>query len=226
MMRISQMAAARRAVSSAIDRLTSMTSRANSSFSFKMNSNNIDVLRAPQDFYNKLLESCQQAERRIEFATLYIGTGQLEQDLMASIQAAASRGVEVHLLSDYTRSTRGRPNASCDMAVPLVKMGGMCSYYHTPALRGWKKQLLRSPFNEVVGLQHMKIYIIDDTTIISGANLEKAYFTTRVDRCVRWLSSCLSILKAACSVRISVRLLCCELALPLDPQVFWMIIHA
>ena len=40
--------------------------------------------------------------------------------------------------------------------------------YHTPNLRGILKALCPERFNEVMGLQHMKIYLFDDDVLISG----------------------------------------------------------
>jgi CDP-diacylglycerol--glycerol-3-phosphate 3-phosphatidyltransferase len=40
--------------------------------------------------------------------------------------------------------------------------------YNTPQLRGGLKRLLIPPFNEVVGLQHAKLYVFDDVTVVSG----------------------------------------------------------
>ena len=54
--------------------------------------------------------------------------------------------------------------------------------YHTPYLRSWFKRVLPYKLNELIGLQHCKIYIFDNTVIISGANLSKDYFTNRQDR--------------------------------------------
>uniref|UniRef100_A0A6A7FQ07 CDP-diacylglycerol--glycerol-3-phosphate 3-phosphatidyltransferase n=1 Tax=Hirondellea gigas TaxID=1518452 RepID=A0A6A7FQ07_9CRUS len=56
------------------------------------------------------------------------------------------------------------------------------SLFHTPELRGFLKWLLPQRWNEVVGLQHMKLYIFDDALLISGANLSADYFTQRQDR--------------------------------------------
>lgn len=42
--------------------------------------------------------------------------------------------------------------------------------------------LLPSPINEAVGVFHMKAYVIDDTLILSGANLSEEYFVNRHDR--------------------------------------------
>ena len=40
--------------------------------------------------------------------------------------------------------------------------------YHTPALPSPWHRLIPSPFNEVVGLTHLKVYLWDDEVIISG----------------------------------------------------------
>ncbi len=71
------------------------------------------------------------------------------------------------------------------MLLPLVQSySHQCSihFYHTPALRGLLKKILPERWNEIVGLQHMKIYIFDDSLLISGANLSHDYFTNRQDR--------------------------------------------
>ena len=41
------------------------------------------------------------------------------------------------------------------------------------------RKVLPQRWNEVVGLQHCKVYIFDDSEIISGANLSSDYFTDR-----------------------------------------------
>lgn len=44
------------------------------------------------------------------------------------------------------------------------------------------KRKLPVRWNEVVGVQHCKVYIFDDQLILSGANLSNTYFTVRQDR--------------------------------------------
>ena len=71
------------------------------------------------------------------------------------------------------------------MLLPLIQSHeSRCSvhFYHTPALRGYLKSILPERWNEIIGLQHMKIYIFDNTLLISGANLSQDYFTNRQDR--------------------------------------------
>lgn len=54
--------------------------------------------------------------------------------------------------------------------------------YHTPNLTGLRKRYIPKRINEGWGLQHMKLYGIDDEIILSGANLSRDYFTNRQDR--------------------------------------------
>lgn len=54
--------------------------------------------------------------------------------------------------------------------------------YHTPNLTGLRKKYIPRRINEGWGLQHMKLYGMDDEIIMSGANLSSDYFTNRQDR--------------------------------------------
>jgi len=54
--------------------------------------------------------------------------------------------------------------------------------YHTPNLTGLRKKIVPKRVNEGWGLQHMKLYGVDDEIIMSGANLSSDYFTNRQDR--------------------------------------------
>ena len=42
------------------------------------------------------------------------------------------------------------------------------SLYHTPDLRGLLRLLMPQRFNETIGVQHIKVYLFDDSVIISG----------------------------------------------------------
>lgn len=54
--------------------------------------------------------------------------------------------------------------------------------FHTPNLTGLRKKVVPRRINEGWGLQHMKLYGVDDELIMSGANLSSDYFTNRQDR--------------------------------------------
>ncbi|XP_011866844.1 PREDICTED: CDP-diacylglycerol--glycerol-3-phosphate 3-phosphatidyltransferase, mitochondrial isoform X2 [Vollenhovia emeryi] len=155
---------------------------------FPVNGSKVTVIYKPQVFYSTLLEKCRHAKRRITLASLYLGTGTLETELVNVIEQAVSTNggnVQVRILLDYMRASRGKQN-SRKMLEPLLKgkCGDHCKVflYHTPKLRGVMKAAIPDRFNELVGLQHMKLYMIDNDLIISGANLSNDYFTNRQDR--------------------------------------------
>ncbi|XP_063980879.1 CDP-diacylglycerol--glycerol-3-phosphate 3-phosphatidyltransferase, mitochondrial [Diachasmimorpha longicaudata] len=155
---------------------------------FPVNGAKITVIHEPSVFYSTLLERCKKAERRISLASLYLGTQKLEGDLVKAIKTSmdcTNGAVKINILLDYMRGSRGKVN-SRTMLLPLLdgKSSENCKlfFYHTPQLRGISKAVIPHRFNELIGLQHMKIYICDDSLIISGANLSNDYFTNRQDR--------------------------------------------
>lgn len=154
---------------------------------FPVDGSKISVINEPQDFYNAVLERASAAKFRIMLASLYLGIGKLETDLVKSIEhnMKENGSLQVDILLDYTRGTRGKHNSKT-MLMPLIQNSKNCrlSLYHTPVLRGITKKLAPARWNELLGLQHMKLYLFDDTVIMSGANLSNDYFTNRQDRYV------------------------------------------
>lgn len=105
-------------------------------------------------------------------ASLYLGTGGLEQALVEQVSTALERKKELRcqFLLDHLRGTRGSPN-SCSLLQSIVKRyhpRASLSLYHTPNFRGLRKKLFPERFNEGMGLQHMKVFVIDNTVIITG----------------------------------------------------------
>ncbi|KAI9721352.1 MAG: CDP-diacylglycerol--glycerol-3-phosphate 3-phosphatidyltransferase [Chrysothrix sp. TS-e1954] len=95
--------------------------------------------------------------------------------------------VSISILTDALRGTREAPEPSCaSLLAPLVSEFGSdrveIRMFHTPNLTGIKKRILPKRINEGWGLQHMKLYGVDDELIMSGANLSSDYFTNRQDR--------------------------------------------
>ncbi|XP_075209993.1 phosphatidylglycerophosphate synthase 1 [Lycorma delicatula] len=154
--------------------------------SFGVNGDQISILQKPEDFYHTLLEQCKNAKRRIYIASLYLGTGNLEKRLVDTLSARLNElgeRLQVNILLDANRGSRGLEN-SRTMLTPLIKSYPHCrvSLFHTPALRGPLRFLLPPRYNELIGLQHIKLYLFDDSVIVSGANLSHDYFTNRQDR--------------------------------------------
>ena len=74
------------------------------------------------------------------------------------------------LVLDYLRGSRGGHNSRSMVQALVNEFDGrfqLC-LYHTPNLRGFLKWIGPERFNEVMGLQHMKVYIFDNNLIISG----------------------------------------------------------
>ncbi|XP_043924098.1 CDP-diacylglycerol--glycerol-3-phosphate 3-phosphatidyltransferase, mitochondrial [Protopterus annectens] len=159
---------------------------------FLISSSQVKVLFSPAEFYNTMKDSIKVAKKRVVMASLYLGTGSLEQELVNCLQQALELSVQenqisslrVSVLLDFTRGSRGKKN-SRTMLLPLLKKFPdqiRISLYHTPDLRGILKLLMPERFNETIGLQHIKVYLFDDDVILSGANLSDSYFTNRQDR--------------------------------------------
>ena len=148
----------------------------------------VRVIYKPDIFYQTLLEKAKHAKCRITIASLYLGTGKLETDFVQSIETALTNStnsnLEVKILLDANRGSRGEVNSRTTL-LPLVKSYSnqvKVHLYHTPALNGVLKSVMPERWNEIIGLQHMKLYLFDDSLLISGANLSNDYFTNRQDR--------------------------------------------
>ncbi|TDG49965.1 hypothetical protein AWZ03_003475 [Drosophila navojoa] len=153
---------------------------------FPLRGEQIQVIHEPHHFYQTLIQRIAQAKKRIVLASLYLGTGQLESSFVQTLRHSlkAESSLRLNVLLDFTRGTRGVANSKT-MLLPLVREFGeqvQFSLYHTPDLRGMTKRFAPPRWNELFGLQHMKVYLFDDAVIISGANLSNDYFTNRQDR--------------------------------------------
>lgn len=156
------------------------------STSFKFRRGEIEILNDPSCFYNTLKQKISNAQDRVFLATLYIG--KTEDELISCVGDALENNpkLKVYFLLDGIRGTRESPsNCSAQLLAKLAKSHSdrvQIRLYQTPSYIGWKKALIPNRFNEGLGLQHMKIYGVDDEVILSGANLSDDYFTNRQDR--------------------------------------------
>jgi CDP-diacylglycerol--glycerol-3-phosphate 3-phosphatidyltransferase len=118
---------------------------------------------------------------------LYIG--KTEHELISTIRTALANNpkLRVSFVTDSLRGTRETPEpSSASLLAPLISEFGPerveIRMYHTPNLTGLRKKYIPKRINEGWGLQHMKLYGVDDEIIMSGANLSSDYFTNRQDR--------------------------------------------
>ncbi|KAL1608118.1 CDP-diacylglycerol--glycerol-3-phosphate 3-phosphatidyltransferase [Paraconiothyrium brasiliense] len=153
---------------------------------FEVQPEQIEILKTPSEFYETLKDRISKAQTRIYLSTLYIG--KTEHDLISTIRTSLRRNpdLRVSFLTDALRGTRETPNASCaSLLAPLITEFGPrveVRMFHTPNLTGIRKKVVPKRINEGWGLQHMKLYGVDDEIIMSGANLSTDYFTNRQDR--------------------------------------------
>lgn len=141
--------------------------------SFDLRGEQINIIKTPSEFYETLKDRIRNARKRIFLSTLYIGKS--ERELIETLQEALRKNPELKLsiLTDALRGTREAPNPSCaSLLAPLVTEFGAdrveIRMYHTPNLTGLRKQYIPKRINEGWGLQHMKLYGVDDEIIMSG----------------------------------------------------------
>nr|CCA18642.1 unnamed protein product [Albugo laibachii Nc14] len=160
---------------------------ASSNRRFQLVGDEITVLTSPRAFYECLLENISTAERRISMSSLYLGTGDLERKLVKCLhdRLGANPNLQAHIVLDYARAQRNGPtNSSVGLLLPLLEAFPRqvkLFLYRMPQLEGWKR-MVPSPWNEIFGVSHSKVYVADNKVIISGANLSEEYFSNRQDR--------------------------------------------
>ncbi|KAF2844371.1 CDP-diacylglycerol-glycerol-3-phosphate 3-phosphatidyltransferas-like protein [Plenodomus tracheiphilus IPT5] len=154
---------------------------------FEIQPDQLQILQTPTEFYETLRSKISKAQNRIYLSTLYIG--KTEHELIATIRTALQNNPKLHVsfLTDALRGTRETPEpSSASLLTPLISEFGPerveVRMYHTPNLTGLRKKYIPKRINEGWGLQHMKLYGVDDEIIMSGANLSSDYFTNRQDR--------------------------------------------
>ncbi|PPQ92572.1 hypothetical protein CVT25_007264 [Psilocybe cyanescens] len=158
---------------------------------FPIPASSIRILTEPSQFYMTLLDMINQAERRIFLSSLYIGS---EEGELISALARRLREIptlKLDLLLDLNRSTRPGRDSTANILLPLLQEFPArvnVSMFRSPSLRGLLAKVVPPRFNEGWGTWHAKIYGVDDNVMISGANLNKSYFTNRQDRYLHFSS--------------------------------------
>lgn len=177
------------------------TSSSPSAPHFTVPASHIQPLSTPSQFYDTLLKGCSSAQSRISLASLYVGTGHLEQQLVQCIaDSAAARGpaMQVAIQMDYNRClrdlSRGKAgfqgySSSAQLLLELLRRDLHCARVDCgltllPQHRGLLGKLLGQRWVEGLGVFHLKAYAWDNTVLLSGANLSSDYFTNRQDRYV------------------------------------------
>eukprot|EP01079_Euglenida_sp_SAG-EU17-18_P003923 gene3923-4292_t len=157
----------------------------------------VSLLSAPSDFLDTLKSMCLSAKTRIVLAALYLGTTAKDTELVA---LSANVSLTLLVILDNNRAWRGShqgdlvATSSVTLLAPLVREFGtrvqICLYQSPlpsksylgiplPAqLLAWLPRMAK----EMFGVFHMKVFVADDSILLSGANLSDLYFVNRQDR--------------------------------------------
>ncbi|KIJ44309.1 hypothetical protein M422DRAFT_30456 [Sphaerobolus stellatus SS14] len=153
---------------------------------------NVRILQSPVQFYRTILDMIGRAKQRIFLSSLYIGTS--EKELLQSLRDSLRQNPQLHvyLNLDLLRSTRPGPASTASILTPLLASFPErvhVNLYKSPKLCGILSRVVPRRFDEGWGTWHAKIYGVDDEVILSGANLNKSYFTNRQDRYLHFTAS-------------------------------------
>lgn len=122
---------------------------------------NVEILESPQQFYSSLLDGVLTASRRISLASLYLGTGELECQLVDALQQRASDpDLALRVLLDHSRGTRLQDGASsATLLAPVVRAFGSratVKFLKMPQLQDFIGRRLPPRWREGVAVQHLK----------------------------------------------------------------------
>jgi CDP-diacylglycerol--glycerol-3-phosphate 3-phosphatidyltransferase len=137
----------------------------------------VEFLYGPAEFYARIISLISTANHRVGIATLYIGDSEMERNLMAELGRCRSRNVRVDVLIDGNRGNRKGSISTKQLLSELAPDAKVHEFFVSA-----QTSLLPSRIREMLGTQHMKYLVVDDTVVITGANLSKIYFTNRQDR--------------------------------------------
>lgn len=133
----------------------------------------IQTLYSPADFRLTLIEYIKNATQRIYLVALYLENDDAGRDILNALYSAKRNRPELDiiLLVDWHRAQRGRfgEGISCTNADWYCEMAQQHPDITLP--------IFGVPVNtrEVLGVLHLKGFIIDDTVIYSGASLNNVY---------------------------------------------------
>lgn len=150
-----------------------------------VNADSIHFVHTPTEFYEWLQQRIRAARHRVVLSSLYLGDTPEGRTLVDCLRYTCSThpDIKVTILLDYLRGTRGQRGLgpegfqgsnSVKLLQPLIDRYGTELYlYHTPKLRGVLKRILPPRINEVIGVQHIKVYCCDDSLMLSGCSEDR-----------------------------------------------------
>ncbi|KRH94351.1 Phosphatidylglycerolphosphate synthase, partial [Pseudoloma neurophilia] len=135
--------------------------------------NNMAKIRDSESFYKTLLYEFQNASD-ITVLTLYVGNLSGSEALFSEIRKRIHDGKKTRIIFDYNR------NKENSDALEMIEQYGIRDVFYYANQN--PLTFLPSLILEFLSVLHIKIYIFDSKVILTGANMDDVYFTSRLDR--------------------------------------------
>lgn len=138
--------------------------------------NSFELITVDTEAFERMLTEIEKAERSIDICTYVFQFDKTTKVILAALSKKASEGVRVRLLMDIVGSFGANFNQRGFKE--LKNAGGEVAFF-TP--------ILKRPFQNYINLRnHRKIYLFDQTTLLSGGmNLSDEYMG-EADGTKRW----------------------------------------
>lgn len=129
-------------------------------------------LLTPSHFKAELLERIAKAERSITITALYLEDDEAGREVLSALMQAKAQKPEldIKVLVDFHRARRGLIGHKGDSGNYLLYREEMQKAEHPIEILG-----VPVKSREVMGVLHLKGFIIDDTVLYSGASLNNIY---------------------------------------------------
>ena len=147
---------------------------------FPVHCDNIKILDSPTEFRNEISNLILGSRSEISIACLYVGDESIITELKQQMQRKPD--LKVRLMVDYFRGTRPKSTFGLVQRIEPSKERFKTSFYRSPLISKLQELIVPLRFIEAFSLLHTKIYVFDETVILTGANLAHDYFTSRQDR--------------------------------------------
>lgn len=145
---------------------------------------NIKILYSPKEFYQTLIESINNARKRIYLVALYLEQDQGGMKVLDALYTAKKyhNYLDIAIFVDWHRARRGR------IGVKSVHTNADWYYHMAQTHYGIDIPIYGVPINirETLGVLHLKGFVIDEFVIYTGASINNVYLqqlnTYRFDR--------------------------------------------
>jgi CDP-diacylglycerol--serine O-phosphatidyltransferase len=132
----------------------------------------VATLAGPVEFRKTLLELIARARERVLIAALYLQDDDAGREVLSALYAAkaARPGLEIAVFVDWHRAQRG--------LIGTARSAGNAALYQDMARRlgpGVPVYGVPVQTREMMGVMHLKGFILDDTVLYSGASLNDVY---------------------------------------------------